>query len=192
MDEQLTKRERRLLKKEEQKNQQQASIKKKKSKNIGVMILILAVIGFGIWYVSTKEVASLPGEKITDLGNEHIESISSEHIPYNTIPPTSGPHTGLAPWGISNSQIPDENQVHNLEDGGVGIQYYCPDGCDELIVKLGEITEDFEHVFMGPYTDLDNTIALTAWGRIDKFNDYDEERIRSFIKSYEGIDHHAR
>lgn len=43
---------------------------------------------------------------------------------------------------------------------------------------------------MAPYPKLDTKIALTAWTRIDKFNDFDEERIQKFIKAFKGIDHH--
>jgi hypothetical protein len=39
---------------------------------------------------------------------------------------------------------------------------------------------------------MDHKIALTAWRRIDTFNEFDEGRIVRFIEAYVGIDHHAR
>jgi hypothetical protein len=33
-------------------------------------------------------------------------------------------------------------------------------------------------------------IALTAWTRIDAFEEFDEARVRRFIDRYRGIDHH--
>jgi hypothetical protein len=33
-------------------------------------------------------------------------------------------------------------------------------------------------------------IALTAWNRILKMDEVDEERIRAFVQKYQGIDHH--
>ncbi len=33
-------------------------------------------------------------------------------------------------------------------------------------------------------------IALTAWTRIDTFEEFDEARVRRFIDRYKGIDHH--
>jgi hypothetical protein len=189
---QLTKRERRKLKKEAEELRKHSESKKKKTKKLLYVSIIVGLVVLGGWYVSTIEVAPLPGEKIVDLGNQHIDSVDTPHTPYNTKPPTSGPHTGLAPWGISNQQLPDETQVHNLEDGGVGIQYSCPNGCSDLVNQLGDIAEDYDRVFLGPYADLENAIALTAWGRIDSFDKFDEERIRNFIESYVGIDHHKR
>ena len=70
------------------------------------------------------------------LGNTHITSAAASNVVYNTRPPTSGPHLdSLARWGIHLQPIADELQVHNLEDGGVLVQYNCRD-CDDLIRKL--------------------------------------------------------
>ena len=33
---------------------------------------------------------------------------------------------------------------------------------------------------------MDSRIALTAWSRIDKFNEFDEKRIVRFIQAYRG------
>src|SRR5579871_960806 len=42
-----------------------------------------------------------PGTSVPSLGNEHIQSIESPHPPYNSKPPTSGPHVPfVARWGI--------------------------------------------------------------------------------------------
>ena len=42
------------------------------------------------------------------------------------------------------------------------------------------------------HKDMGSRIALTAWHRLDKFEEFDEGRIRDFIERYEGIDHHVR
>jgi hypothetical protein len=111
---------------------------------------------------------------------------------YNSTPPTSGPHlNAIAAWGIHTEPIPNELQIHNLEDGGVMVQYDCPEGCEELVAQLGEIVGRYdEQVILAPYPGLDATIALTAWGRIDKFDAFDRERVEGFIDAYRGIDHH--
>ncbi|TAK10253.1 MAG: DUF3105 domain-containing protein [Candidatus Manganitrophaceae bacterium] len=144
-----------------------------------------------------------PGTTVPSLGNDHIQSIESPHPPYNSKPPTSGPHVPfVARWGIYTRQIPNELQVHNLEDGGVIIQYDCKD-CSEMIQKIEAIAKDyldkskmtpqnsrFGHLLVAPYPGLDTPIALTAWGKIDKLSTFDEARIRRFIEAYIGIDHH--
>ncbi len=137
-----------------------------------------------------------PGREVYILGNQHVQP-GEEHIPYNSDPPTSGPHyTYLAKWGVHNVSIPKELQVHNLEDGGVIIQYDCTgldeNTCEELVGNLSKVVESYDRIILAPYPDMGSVIALTAWGRIDKFNEFDEERIVRFIEAYIGIDHHAR
>ncbi len=99
----------------------------------------------------------------------------------------------IAPWGIHTTPIPKELQVHNLEDGGVLVQYNCPQACPELVEKLRSIVIGYEHqVILAPYPGMNRRIAVTAWARIDKFDEFDERRIVRFIKAYRGIDHHVR
>jgi len=45
-------------------------------------------------------------------------------------------------------------------------------------------------VILAPYPGLKEKIALTAWSRIDKLDDFDEDRIVGFIEAYIHIDHH--
>ncbi len=151
-----------------------------------------------------------PVVELPSLGNEHIQSMFTPHKSYSTDPPTSGPHVPFTTrWGIHKSPIPKEIQTHNLEDGGVIIQYNCQ-SCDDLIAKLEALVTryiemaiqeklksfeparptKYEHLILAPYPGMDATIALTAWRRIDKFKSYDEERITRFIEAYAGIDHH--
>jgi hypothetical protein len=152
------------------------------------------VVAVGVGWFAYQAGSTLPGEAVSSLGNAHIGSLTEPHIPYNSNPPTSGPHIGsLAPWGIHTAPIPRELQVHNLEDGGALVQYNCPEGCPELVEKLEKIVRRYEKfVILGPYPEMDRRIALTAWTRIDKFNEFDEQRIVRFIEAYKGIDHHAR
>ena len=104
-----------------------------------------------------------------------------------------GRHVGnLANWGVHFSPIPDELQVHNLEDKGVVIQYHCPKECSDLVEKLTAIVKRYsEYVVLAPRPNIDKRIALTAWGKIDKFDEFDEARIVRFIKRFRGIDHHG-
>jgi hypothetical protein len=156
----------------------------------GVLAACLAIVGAVVY----QWAANLPGSPVPSLGNDHLQSADEPHAPYNSDPPTSGPHLGyLAPWGIHTAPIPKELQVHNLEDGGVAVQYNCPRGCPELIQELTAIVRRYDRqVILVPYPGMDTTIALTAWGRIDKFEALDEKRIVRFIEAYRGIDHHAR
>ncbi|HET8531806.1 MAG TPA: DUF3105 domain-containing protein [Methylomirabilota bacterium] len=155
---------------------------------LGIAVVVAAIVG----YFAYRAVADLPGVKLEDQGNAHIQMASEPHSPYNSDPPTSGPHLPyIAPWGIHTEPIARELQVHNLEDGGVVVQYRCATPCPELAAKLAEIVRRYEtQVILAPYPEMHTRIALTAWTRLDAFDDFDEARIVRFIRAYRGIDHH--
>jgi hypothetical protein len=155
--------------------------------------LAVALIAAGlVGYFAYRAAADLPGAKLADQGNAHLQMTTDPHAPYNSDPPTSGPHLPyIAPWGIHTSPIVKELQVHNLEDGGVMVQYHCAAPCPELVAKLTEIVKRYEtQVILAPYPGMRTRIALTAWTRLDAFDELDEARIVRFIRAYRGIDHH--
>ncbi|MEE9273786.1 MAG: DUF3105 domain-containing protein [bacterium] len=132
-----------------------------------------------------------PGRSVPLQGNRHIRPGADRSFRYNTDPPTSGPHySSRAPWGIHDRPLSKGLQLHSLEDGGVAVQYNCS-GCPELVLKLRAIVRRYrERVILAPYPTMKTRIALTAWGRIDSMEDFDEARIVRFIDAYRGIDHH--
>lgn len=165
--------------------------------------MVVGLVGFLVFQEVTKE---WPGIAMADQGNRHVATVEEEHIPYNSSPPTSGPHLGggLAPANIYGQQQADELQTHSLEDGHVIVQYDCGDeDCSNLILQLTSVVQrtigEQKRVLLAPYTPIlhpetgaSHRIALTAWTRIDVFDDFDEERITKFIDAYEGLDHHVR
>ena len=153
-----------------------------------IAVVAAAIVG----YFAYRAVADLPGVKFADQGNAHIQMAAEPHVPYNSDPPTSGPHLPyIAPWGIHTEPIARELQVHNLEDGGVMVQYHCAPPCPNLVDKLTQIVRRYEtQVVLAPYPGMPTRIALTAWTRLDAFDDLDEARIVRFIRAYRGIDHH--
>jgi hypothetical protein len=154
---------------------------------LGLIVAIVLTLGGSLLYEAfTPE----PGMAMPDLGNLHIAYPQTGT--YNSSPPTSGPHyTALARWGTHTDPIPNELQVHNLEDGGVMVQYNCPEACPELVAQLTNVVDRYTtQVILAPYPDMEARIALTAWQRIDTFEDFDEARIVRFIEAYRGLDHH--
>lgn len=175
----------------------------------GGLALIVVVVGFLVF--NALNPSNQPGTAVLDQGNFHLSSADESHTPYNTVPPTSGPHMpSLAAWGISAEAIPDTFQVHNLEDGGVLMQYDCPDGCPELVQELTALANEImgdpnlshpttrtTHFILAPHAGIrdasgGNPIALTAWARIQYFDSVDREGILNFVRAYINIDHHVR
>ncbi len=205
---QLPKHERKAFKRQFYREQQQKQARTDQLKKYGIIGAICLVVLLGGYWLIGETSRPQPSEFVASLGNKHIQNITDAHDPYNSIPPTSGTHVGgKAQWGISDFPIPDELQLHNLEDGGVVVQYNCTpdvgsqnqatpsaaaqDECKKLVENLSSIVKKYsDKVLMAPYPKLDTKIALTAWTRIDTLSDFDEERIQKFIKAFKGIDHH--
>jgi hypothetical protein len=141
-------------------------------------------------------------------GNLHIPLGSSPSAPYNSTPPTSGPHyENLAAWGIQSENVRYEHLIHNLEDSGVVVYYQCEDGCPELVAELEAILEPYlaegRHVVLARndpnwvvgtsaplHKDMGAPIALAAWRKLLLMDEVNADTIRTFIDRYEGIDHH--
>lgn len=132
---------------------------------------------------------TVSGQRFLDQGNRHIKEGAS-HPPYNSIPATSGWHYsgfGLAPapWGVYDTVLEDEILVHNLEHGGIGIHYDCPNGCEALLEILRSVAQQALgsglKVIMSPYPEMAFPFALTAWNYLDTFHELDLQRVKDFI-----------
>jgi len=84
-----------------------------------------------------------------------------------------------------------ELQVHNLEHGGVALQYNCPRPCPDLVRELAAFARRHDGVLVAPYPWMDARIALSAWGWIETLDRFDESRILAFLAAHGGQDHHA-
>lgn len=85
--------------------------------------------------------------------------------------------------------LEDEEATDSAESTGSGT-LSNPDWqleeCKDLVAKLAEVykKKGEDRLIVVPRPSLDVRIALTAWTRIDKFNDFDEKRITSFIDAF--------
>jgi len=190
MEQNLTKHERRAQKKAQQQMQLQQTHQSEKMKKIvrwGVILLLLAGVIGGIIYLAQQYTKNLPGIEFTNQGREHV-SLNQEHPEYNSNPPTSGWHSSdwEKDWGIQADYVEEYYQVHNLEHGGI-IVHYQPDkvtNLSELDSLFTELQKKNKKMLLMPNPNLDTTYALTAWTRLDAFDQYDPERIKTFTKAY--------
>ncbi|MBF8267288.1 MAG: hypothetical protein HW388_796 [Dehalococcoidia bacterium] len=117
--------------------------------------------------------------------------MGQDHLLYNTTPPTSGwrydiPLEDIS-WGVQEEPLEDEVQVSYLERGGIMVQYSCPEVCPDLVQQLEQVVISYpEGVALAPYPNMDSTIALTAWGWIDTFEEFDKVRVEKFIQEHIG------
>ncbi len=84
-------------------------------------------------------------------------------VKYNSFPPSSGPHYQQpAPWGIYDQPIKETILVHNLEHGGIVIQY--GNVGSDAVSKLQSFYKDDPYgLVVAPYPKLGTKFALTTW-----------------------------
>ncbi len=155
-----------------------------------VVLAVILVGGFGGWFAWQQ--ATRAGQSIESMGRAHVPS-AVPAAAYNTSPPTSGPHADPARWGEHFSPIPHVNQVHNLEHGGVLIQYNCSHEalqaqCSQVKEALRDVLETARDdidtkVILAPYPQMDQPIALTAWTRLQYLAEPNRGAILSFIRT---------
>lgn len=168
--------------------------KKQQRTNVAIIAGIVTVIVAAIAMQIVREM-NRPGERFASQGNVHLVSINSPHVPYNSNPPTSGPHMpNVAAWGSYTEVVEDEYLVHNMEDAGVVLWYEMgtPEENEAHVAALEEISRQWRRIVIAPREDLGSTYAFTAWTRLQRFDEIDEEAMVKFIDAYEGIDHHPR
>ncbi len=121
------------------------------------------------------------GQSYPIQGQDHIE-VGATHAPYNSNPPTSGPHYVLpAKWGVYQTELPDEQLVHNLEHGGIWISYKNIDA--KTKTALEKIARSQPKIIMTPRANDDAPIVLASWGRLQTSQTYDEKGILAFIEA---------
>jgi hypothetical protein len=125
-------------------------------------------------------------------GVHSIQDPGGSSSRWNTNPPTSGAHYGIAAiFGIYEDELELARVVHNLEHGGVFILY--GDEVPEATVdQLRAFYDDHKTgTIMAPLDRLGDEFALGAWvvdgdldnGFLAKCKTFDEDAASSFLRS---------
>src|SRR3990167_9717236 len=128
-----------------------------------VTLLIIGAVAFVLLAPKKSPESNLLGEQIADQGRDHIAPGSS-HNPYNSNPPTSGPHwEKQSDCKVYDEPVTDEASIHSLEHGAVWITY--KDKADkELVGQMKSVVEkDPTKVLLSPRPENDSKIALASW-----------------------------
>lgn len=137
-------------------------------------VLVLAVVAaaavFAFGGSSTDAVAALQNAGCTVTTKKAVEADHSVTDPagtstkWNTDPPTSGPHNGATVvWGAYNEPVNQAQLVHNLEHGGIYVQY--GDAVPESTVGQlrAFVARNERGTVLAPYPKLGDKIALGVW-----------------------------
>jgi len=147
-----------------------------------VVVVAIITLGYGLVFLTRQAEQPRRGVESAIQGRQHI-AIGAAHPSYNSNPPTSGWHyAGPASWGMYQTELPDEQIIHNLEHGGIWISYKDLD--TDTTAKLEDLARRFPNsVIITPRVSNDSKIALASWGRLEKLEIFDEAEILAFIKT---------
>ena len=161
---------------------------------IAAGVLFILMLGYLVWQEAQPRV--LPGESVPIQGQNHIP-VGQPHDPYNSDPPTSGPHYETpVEAGFYDEAPVDEYLVHNMEHGHVIIWYNCSAlseaECATLKTEIqGTMSAAGVSLITGtlklvavPRPSMANEITLTSWGHIQRLDSWDRNAVLAFIKAY--------
>jgi len=106
-------------------------------------------------------------------------------LKYNSFPPTSGRHYyQWAIWGFYTEPVDVYQSVHNLEHGGILVQW-GPKVPQSDIDKIHAFwREDPNAILAFPNPKLGNKIALTAWTHLAEGTSWNEDAAKTFRDAF--------
>lgn len=180
-------RETRRLKKERQK-------RKKTLLWTGGLLAVLALVGFGIW----QAVQPSPFETIPIMDNYTIHVPEGQDPgPYNSNPPSSGPHYDAEyEAGFYDETSPEAQATypegyigHNLEHGYVIYWYNCTllseDACSQLKdeIQSSMAENGGAKLIAFPRASIEEPVAMSSWGQILRMDAFDPDLAKQFVQS---------
>jgi hypothetical protein len=118
-------------------------------------------------------------------------------VKWNTFPPSNGPHYGQTIiYGSYDEPLQQQLLVHNLEHGGVSVQWGSKVPAAEVAKVRAWYSDDPDGLVLAPLPALGDKIALAAWqdptpgkgnkgfGRVAKCTRFDEKSFDAFLDAY--------
>lgn len=155
------------------------------------LALLAAITWAALW-----PARSVPGEEVfPEEGRDHVNPPAT--LAYKTDPPTSGPHyPNWAPPGFYTDPQPAPLLVHSLEHGNIVIYYdpeRTPASVKDRLRQLADQTNRasrsggmWDGIVVVPRPDPQHQVILTAWRRMLRLTEWNEQQAQAFIDAHRG------
>ncbi len=165
--------------------------------------IVIAVAAVGAAFILSGEDSSASGpsirgdctfETFAALGASHVEELPEDYE-YNSIPATSGNHFPVpAIWNLYDQPVPEISYIHNLEHGGVVIQYGSDVPPEDVTALRDWYAQDTRGLIVAPLAPeleeedpaLADQIVAVAWTHMLRCGSFDEEALNDFNDDFRG------
>jgi hypothetical protein len=186
-----------------------AELRKAAFRRNAITIALAVVIGGGAIFIILQNRTPTSANKADSIGGTassaactsvanpkllkgvHIP-VGSQHIPYTSTPPTSGPHyaapAGPIDPGFYTDAIQPEAVLHNEEHGMI-VFWYRSDAPTSVVDKLQKVVDQQPAATVAvPYDQVPSgeNFSMTAWGHIQSCKDLAQSVVDRFRTLYQG------
>jgi hypothetical protein len=176
---------------------------------IAGLIVVAAALGYALLgtgggssndAIAQLEAAGCTVQKVAALpsGDHSVLTPGGTSKKWNTDPPTSGPHYAQwAVWGAYSEPLNQAQVVHNLEHGGIFMQY-GKDVPQSTVDQLKTFYDDhLNGTILAPLPRLGSKVAMGVWttpgptstktgtAYLAKCASFDEKAYAAFFKAYQ-------
>jgi hypothetical protein len=166
-------------------------------------VIVIGAAAIGAAFIFGGDDSSASGPQTQgDCTLETFDALEASHVPelpddyeYNSVPATSGLHNAqTAIWNLYDQPVPQINYIHNLEHGGVVVQYGS-EATAEAVASLGDwYGQDPRGLIVAPLApDLEeddptlaDQIVAVSWTHMLRCGSFDEGALDDFIDDYRG------
>ena len=168
-------------------------------------VIIVAAAAVGIGFIMSSGGDEGGGGAVGDSGScqlqtfEALEATHVQELPddyeYNSVPATSGLHNPqTAIWNLYDQPVPQINYIHNLEHGGLVIQYGSEVPEPDVAALADWYQRDTRGVIVAPLSEemeeedpaLADKIVANSWTHMMRCTTFDESAFDGFSDDYRG------
>jgi hypothetical protein len=148
------------------------------------VLLFFTLAGGGTDVAQAMSQAGCTFESPPNQGRNHTSKLNDK-AKHNSFPPTSGVHYQLpAIFGIYEQPLNQLQVLHNLEHGGIAIQYGSRVPAS-TVSEIGQFyRDDANAMIVAPLPRLGDKIAITAWTHIATCTQFDRDAFATFRDAY--------
>lgn len=172
---------------------------------IGIaVVILLAAAAIGIGFIMTSggdssasgptQSGACTSETFDAQEAGHVEELPGDYE-YNSIPATSGLHNPVpAIWNLYDQPVPQITYVHNLEHGGMVVQYGSGVSSEDVASLASWYQQDPRGLIVAPLAEefeeedatLADQIVVTSWTHMMRCSTFDGDALDDFSDDYRG------